>query len=225
MFTIFIATIAFGGVSGEEFSPDTFARRSFMYYEIPLIGKQVTPVDRDDKTNPLESYLCAQKLVPANKSTKPRWDLVYAQRSAQEVFRGDAAILCAYLDAEDKEGNLYWKTWTEDNPKLAKILWPAITRVAGQRLYLFAPEMLELAKAANAPDSFSRDLDRMLTQKYYHLGVIQQGMGLHETAVELLTEALNYAPNDKNLIERRAKSQRMLDQDGEAGGDEAEAEG
>jgi hypothetical protein len=213
LFIIFIATIAFGVVSGEEFSPGTFARRSFIYYEIPLIGLQITPIGRDDETNTLESYLCAQKLVPVNKSTKPRWDLVYAQRSGMEVFQGDAAILCAYLDAEDKEGDLYWKTWTENHPKLAKTLWPAVARVASQQLYIFTPEMFQLAKAANDPDSFSRELDRMLAGKYTHLGGIQQGLELHETAVELLTEALNYAPNDKDLIERREESRRMLDRD------------
>ncbi len=221
LFIVFIATISFGVVSGEEFSPDSFARRSFVYYEIPLIGQQVTPIGRDDTTNALESYLCTQKLVPVKSSTKPRWDLVCARRGTMEVFRGDAAILCAYLDAEDKKGNHYWKTWTEEHPKLAKILWRAIARVAGQQLYIFAPEMLELAKAANDPNNFSRELDRTLARKYRGLGEIQQDLDQHETAVELLTEALNYAPDDKDLIERRAKSQRMLDRNDEANVGEA----
>jgi hypothetical protein len=225
LFVIFYATIAFGVVDGEEFSPDTFERRSFIYYEIPLIGQQITPIGRDDTTNPLESYLCTQKLVPVNKSTKPRWDLVYARRSTVEVFRGDAAIFCAYLDAEDKEGNLYWKTWTEEHPKLAKILWPAVARVANQQLYIFAPEMLELAKTANDPQSLSRELDRTLARKYLHLGAMQQELGQHETAVELLTEALNYAPNDDDLKQRRAESQRILDRDDEAEVDEAQPKG
>jgi len=43
-----VSVALFGMVVGEEFSPDKFARRSFIYYEIPLLGIQVSPVYRDD---------------------------------------------------------------------------------------------------------------------------------------------------------------------------------
>ena len=215
----YIATCLFGFVSGEEFSPDTFARRSFYYYQIPLIHLQVSPIGRDDQTNALETHLCAKKYVPVDKKKKPRWDLVLARRAGVVITQGDAAILCAYLDSEDKDGNLCWKKWTEDHPKVAKILWPEVARVARRQLYMFTPEMLELATGAANVDAFALELNRLLARKYSDLADVQQQLELHETAVELLNEAIRYAPDDSELKERRSKSQQAVDRDEEPGSD------
>lgn len=206
---IFFATCLFGFISGEEFSADSFSRRSFYYYQIPLIHIQVSAIDRSDETNALESYLRAKKYVPVKKTGEPRWDLVFASRAQIVIAQGDAAILCAYLDLEDK-GDLYWQKWTEEHPKVARILWPAVARVASQQLYIFTPDMLELAKDAGDVNAFNRDLDRMLAQKYSDLASIQQQLGHHETAIELLDEAITYTPGDGGLVKRRDESQRAV---------------
>ncbi len=208
---VFFATCLFGFISGEEFSPDTFSRRTFYYYQIPLIQLQVYPIDRKDATNALERYLRAKKYVPVKKTGKPRWDPVFTSRAQVVIAQGDAAILCAYLDTEDKgSGDLYWQKWTKDHPKVARILWPAVADVASQRLYWFTPDMLELAKYAADANVFGRELDRMLARKYSDLASVQQQLELHETAVELLDKAIDHAPSDEELIKRRAESQRAV---------------
>ncbi len=208
LIVIFFATCLFGFISGEEFSPDAFSRRSFYYYQIPLIQLQVWPIDRKDTTSDLENYLRTKKYVPVKKTGELQWDLVFTARAQMVIAQGDAAILCSYLDIKNQGGDFYWKKWTEDNPKAAKILWPEIARVASQQLYMFTPDMLELARGASDVNAFDRELDRMLAQKFSDLARIQQQLELHETAVELLDEALTYAPDDAELVKRRAESQR-----------------
>jgi len=220
LIVVFFATCFFGFISGEEFSPATFSRRSFCYYQIPLIQLQVYPIDRKDKSNDLENYLRSNNYVPVKKTGESSWDLVFTARAQIVVTQGDAAILCAYLDTEDPDGgDLYWQKWTEDHPKVAKVLWPAVARVASQQLYIFTPDMLELAKCASDVDAFGRELDRMLAEKYSDLARIQQQLGLHETAIELLDEAIKYAPDDGDLSERRAESQRGMETAEEPGND------
>lgn len=204
---VFFATCLFGFISGEEFSPDTFSRRSFYYYQIPLIQLQVWPIDRKDTTSDLENYLRTKKYVPVKKTGELHWDLVYTARAQMVIAQGDAAILCSYLDIKNQDGDFYWKKWTEDHPKAAAILWPEIARVASQQLYIFTPDMLELARGVSDPDTFERKLNRMLARKYSDLARTQQQLELHETAVELLDEALTYAPDDEELAKRRAESQ------------------
>ena len=70
------STAQFGFVHGEEFSPYSFKRRSFTYYEIPVFGIQVSPIRHDDTTGDLEGYLTGQKLVAPTQLTQDRWDLV-----------------------------------------------------------------------------------------------------------------------------------------------------
>src|SRR5262245_30912417 len=55
----------FGMVTGVEFSPNAFERRSFYYYEVPILGIQIWPVVRTDTTGALEKHLATNKLVPA----------------------------------------------------------------------------------------------------------------------------------------------------------------
>ena len=60
-----LATVLFGHVTGEEFCPSTFARRSFHYLEIPLLHVQVSPISRSDATQTLERTLQSQGYIPA----------------------------------------------------------------------------------------------------------------------------------------------------------------
>lgn len=209
-FVLFLATRLFGCISGEEFSPDTFSRRSFCYYQIPLVHIQVSPTDRKDQTSAFESYLRTKNYVPVRKKGEPRWDLVTAAQAFVVIDQGDAAILCSYLDTRNKDGDFCWQKWSDDHPKLARILWPVVARVASQRLYIFTPDMLELAKDAGDVAAFDRDLDQLLAQKYADLARVQQRLGLHEAAIELLDEAISYAPGDGDLIKRRTESQKAV---------------
>jgi hypothetical protein len=200
-----LGTLLFGRISGEEFCPAKFARRSFCYFEIPLVGLQITSIRRDDRTGDLESDLTQNGLVPAAKPGEPDWHLVFTARSGVVTVRGDAAILCGYLDATDSEGELYWKVWTEKHPDLAKVLWPVVAQNARRQLYLFLPELFELAAQATDRARLDNALREALSRSYGRLADVQQRLGYWERAAELLDQALEYAPEDQELQRRRAK--------------------
>ncbi len=207
-----VATLIFGHISGEEFCPDTFTRRSFAYFEIPLLGFQVSPISRKDITNGLESHLATNKFVAVTKQLDPPppWHLVTSLRSGIVTFYGDAAILCMYLDAQDDQG-FYWQQWTEKHPELAKALWPLVVETACQRLYLFIPDLFELAGQAADPVTLDRKLRAALARNYAHLAEVQQDLGQHEAAIELWDQALVHAPADAEFRRRRRESLTALD--------------
>lgn len=53
----------FGSVSGEEFSADTFQTREFKYYEVPILGVQVSPIWRTASTRDAALFLTQNNLV------------------------------------------------------------------------------------------------------------------------------------------------------------------
>lgn len=194
---VFLIVMFFGKVSGEEFSPSDFKRRSFHYYELPLVGMQVWPIKHFDATGDLETELATKKLIPVTTPTKPRWDLVQGLRAARVVREGDAYILCRYLDQRQAGGKVVWQDWTSDHPDVAAIFWPVISRLADQELYVFVPEAFDLAKSASDAKTFQAALNTLLAQKYYDFGLNQQQLGHHEAAIELVNEALKLAPEKK----------------------------
>ena len=207
-----LATLMFGHVVGEEFCPSTFARRSFHYLEIPLLHVQVSPITRSDATPSLERTLRSQGYIPAAPAAEWRWDLVHSSRAGSGAVRGDAAILCAYLDAVDDDGERYWESWTKDHPESAKILWPAVARVAGQQLYIFVPELMSLARSTSNAERLGHELGVTLTRHYARLAAVQEQLGDAESAVELYDAALQHAPNDPDLLRRREQAKRKNDE-------------
>ena len=195
LFFVFILTLMFGRVSGEEFSPTDFERRSFHYYELPIVGVQVWPLKRFDIDSDLHDHLQLKQLLP--KSTdEPRWDLVRGYRGNTTVEKGDAAFLCDYLDLRNYQGENVWLAWTQAHPQFAQAFWPRIHHLAQQELYIFMPDLFEFAlnaKQADA-DDFAPALQARLANKYYEFGLAQQQGDHHRLAVELLTEAVKLAP-------------------------------
>jgi hypothetical protein len=200
---MYVSTRVLGWVSGEEFSPDSFQRRRFEYYEIPLIQLQITPVSREDTTNDLERYLVSKKLVQKT-AAEPRWDLVWARQGTQTPHLGDAGILCAYLDALDTDGNSSWQTWSAKNPQLAKILWTAVDRLAEQRHYVLIPDVFSLAGQAREALVFEQAVAEKLADRYELLARTQLDLGDRQLARELAEEGLRQAPKRESL-------QRLLD--------------
>jgi hypothetical protein len=195
----YLSTRIFGWVSGEEFSPDSFQRRRFSYYEIPLIHLQITPVSRESSTNPLENHLATDML--GQSAVEPRWDLVWARQGAQSPEFGDASILCAYLDARDSNGDLFWKTWTEKNPQLAKKLWTTVLELAQQQLYLLVPDVFALAAQATDAASLEQNIGQLLADRYELLARTQVQRGNAQLARQLAEEGLRYAPQRRSLQE------------------------
>jgi hypothetical protein len=169
-------TVAFGGVAGVELCPQTFERRAFTYYEIPLTGWQVSKVTRTNLT-------------------------------------GDAQILTNYIDAEDSSGDSIWLKWTQANPKLAGVLWPAISQLAIDELYIYVPEVLALAEGTeDAKDQagFSPQLNKRLGQAYHAAALRCQQADNHEAAVHYLDQALRYEPGQAEYVAARSTTSEAL---------------
>ena len=208
-------TLTFGRIQGEEFSPDVFRRREFSYYEIPLLGLQVWPITHTESTGPLENYLHDKQLISLPASLpEPRWDLVSATRgwggTRSIMAHSEAKILCYYLDAQDADGKHVWHRWSEEHPLQAQILWPAVTAVAKQQLYLFTPDLLWLAAAEPDADRLKQRTAELLCEKYCLLAQSHQQLGRHETAVELYTEALTHVPGRAAALIGRMRSLEAL---------------
>lgn len=199
---VLLATFLFGQHGGEEFCPDTFTRRSFYYFQIPLLGFQVTPILRDDTTNSLENYLRAHKFITPTPPGNPRWDLVTARSASTGLVRGDAEILCSYLDTTNELDNLHWQRWTDLHPEAARILWPLVAQLARQQLYLFAPELFEWAERESDPKVLAQELQRSLARQYLRLAEIQEQLGHQDTALELRRHAPPDATSTTGLLQK-----------------------
>ena len=201
-----LSTLVFGSVSGHEFSPDTFRRRSYFYYEIPFFRWQAWPITRRDDTGELEQFLAKKPLLRTIHPAQPRWDLVQSVRSTGRVRVGDAAILCTYFDARDADGNLYWLNWTKRQPRLSQELWPAIADVARDGLYVLVPDLIRLAKETRDPVQLHRRLVDELAAQYGWVAQVRQRLADHDAAIRFFTAAIRRAPTRADLLRGRAES-------------------
>ena len=112
------------------------------------------------------------------------------------TVRGDAEILCSFLDATDSDNNLFWQKWSDKRNASAKLLWPLVADLARQQLYLLVPELFELASAESDPNKLAAQLRRSLARQYLRLAKIQQQLGHPEAALELLKHARDHGLTD-----------------------------
>ena len=97
-FALLASVVVFGRIQGEEFSAANFQRREFLYYEIPLAGLQVWPIDRTSTTNQLERWLTSNRYVSvANANTEAKTE-GQPKTGGQPKTRGGAG-------AEDKSSD------------------------------------------------------------------------------------------------------------------------
>ncbi len=201
-----MSILLFGGVKGQEFSPDSFDRRMFMYWELPLLRFRVTKVYYEPETGALEQYLQGNKKLLPPSSTKPdRWNLVHMVRSGV-TYQENPAIALRYFDAaDDFLGTKYWQQWSKDHPKLAPILWPAVAEVCRGELYTLLPELFDVAQQMTvpadtkpSPDAFQTAINETLARQYTDLADIRRHDEQHDVAIKLYTAAI---ARDGELIE------------------------
>lgn len=205
-------TLSFGSVYGVELNPETFQRRSFLYYEIPGLGWQVRKVERIDSTGKTEEFLQTNNHIPKKSKGEAVWHIVQAHRGSRS-WDGDARILVNYFDAKDSYSNPVWLEWSSANPKLAGLLWPAVSQLAMDELYIYVPEVLtfaESAKDARDAKTFSTELNSRLGQAYHTAALRCQEAGNHEAAVEYLDQAVKLDPSNADYRQAQAKSREAL---------------
>jgi len=190
-----------GFVSGSEFAPSHFVRRSFSFYEIPLVHWQITPIRRTDNTPRAATYIKTKLLKKVPKGTASNWHLVSLRRGISEATNADANFLLAQLEFGDQtKSDPYWIDWSKQNPKQAAVLWPIIQRLAERELYIFIPMVFATADSGGrSPAELQKVIDEQLAEEYVSLISDMREAGKITVAATLLREAVADYPNHPGL--------------------------
>jgi len=202
---LLFATLLFGLVGGQEFSPVTFKNRVFFYFQIPVVGIQVSPVVREEEQSAFSRYLVDNNYLPSAGKLEDRWDIARMMSRGGGEWKGDAAILSDYLNHDTRDKSPWW-TWTEENPELGKVLWPKVGQLARDRHYLLIPNAMNAATLAGDADTLAKTLSDELAQAFTMIGKSEQARGNHEKAVEFFDRAMEEVPGYPPAVEARAES-------------------
>lgn len=190
-----------GFVRGSEFAPSHFVRRSFSFYEIPLVHWQITPIQRSDDTPPAATFVKTKHLRKLPKGTASNWHLISLTRGISGTTNADANFLLAQLNFGN-QGNPdpYWIDWSKQNPQHAAILWPIIQRLAERELYIFIPMVFATADSGGKnPIELQKIINEQLADEYVILVNDMREAGKLTVAAALLSEALTDYPNHPDL--------------------------
>ncbi len=195
---VFILIRTQGHVTGQEFCPTHFRERNFSFYEIPVIHLQITPIKRAYSTSPTAMHVRQNALIKNYTGTPTVWHLVSLSRGLTGTTPADANLLIDQFGIQDG-GNPYWKTWSADHVKKAKVFWPFVQKLAERELYILMPELFELAQRDLDPVKLQTEIDVYLQDQYHDLILDMRASERDELADQLLKEALLDYPNDKRL--------------------------
>ncbi len=167
-------------------------------YELPIVHVQMTGERHEDLTGDTEKCVTSNKLITPIVGKKD-WHVIVGSRGTRQRRPGDAGILLQYLDAEESSNVYRWTRWSEQNMELAKALWPAVQRLALRDMYLFVPELFEIAKLSEGPAKLQEDVDGFVAGKLLVLGRQLQARKNAAEAVKVLDEALLLAPEIEEI--------------------------
>jgi len=202
-----LATLWFGSVHGVELNPYTLARRSYFFYEIPLIRWQVRGIKREDVISHVADLLAKEKYVPPAKNAPNVWHVVMGSRGMRSMTIGDADILVRYLEAQDGSNTHIWHTWSEQHPKLAKIFWPAVSRLAQEEQYVHIPELFDIAAATTDPAALQANLNRKIAERLLELSQRLTEAEQHTEAKKYRDEAAALDPSNTAIKKHAGKEQ------------------
>jgi hypothetical protein len=187
-----------GFVSGQEFSPTHFQLREFSFYEIPLIHVQITPIKRAGSTPTTATYVRQNALIKPHTGPPTSWHLVSISRGLTGSTPADAELLIDQLNLQSG-GDEFWRKWSIDHPKHAKVLWSVIQKLAERELYILMPHLFELAQIEQTPQQLQQNIDDLLRGQYRSLIQDMQAADRRELAQQLLAEASKDYPQDAEL--------------------------
>jgi hypothetical protein len=199
---VFLVVWVQGNVSGLEFSPTHFQQRSFRFFEIPILHLQITPIRRAAQTPSTANYLRLNSLIQTPSTPPDAWHIVSIRRGITGTTPGDASLLTEQLELEDG-ADAYWRTWSIDHPKRAKVLWPVIQQLAVRELYMLMPPLFELAQREQTAAELQSAIESRLEQDYASLVQDLRRAGRDELADQILAEAREDFPESQQLQELR----------------------
>ncbi len=200
---LFIVIRTQGHVTGKEFSPTHFQQRDFSFYEIPFIHLQITPIHRAGSTPTTAMYVRQSSLIKPYTGAPQVWHLVSISRGLTGQTPANPQLLLDQLELQHA-GDAYWRKWSIDHAKRAKVLWPVIQQLAERELYILMPELFELAQLDLNPQQLQSRIDEMLSQQYHSLIVDMRAADRVELAQQLLFEAISDYPDDPRLMELKS---------------------
>lgn len=188
--------ISMGNVSGVEFSPDDFSRRSFSYTRLPWL-KWTVSGKRYQELQPKLDLIGEGLITP---QPVKNWHLVSEDQQITQPAESDARFLVDLLDLYcPKDFSNVWLKWNEKYPDLAKVFWPFIAELARDELYLAIPEFIEMALKVERQEQerdaveLTRDFENRLRMKlqatYRSHGKMDQELGRIERARYRLNKA------------------------------------
>ena len=180
-----------GQIFGEEFSPDDFSRRQFSYNVMPLFKVTLRGIQHQNSTSAFEQSLVTGGWITVPPETK-RWHLIYDSGPQNDSPDFDASILTSLLNESTTDGANFWQTWNDTHPKLGKILWPAVAKLARNNLYWATPDILQAAKNVTGDDDphFKPLLDKQVAAAFADQADILHMAGDHSKAIEFYTIAI-----------------------------------
>jgi hypothetical protein len=144
-------------------------------------------------------------LAPLAKGANQDWHIIAGERGLGQRRQGDASILMQYLDATDSADYHRWVKWSEDHPERAALLWPAVQRLARRELYVFVPDLFDLAQAVEDPAALRQGLDQAVADKLLVLARRLIARSDRAAARDCLSEAAELDPTDAEIAQARAE--------------------
>jgi len=121
-----------------EFSPDKFCHRSVSY--IHFFGMRLGPFDIEEWQTSLERYLHDAGLVPPSPQDPARWHYVRGNRRRARGPIGQAYWKCVSMGCHRRSDRSLVE-WSEENPRLAEVLWPKVVSLARDERYRALSEL------------------------------------------------------------------------------------
>lgn len=219
IFVFFV--LVFGMVRGSELNPNDFQSRDFFYYRIPFSRVQVSPVTYGSRNLPVVNEFAANGMLKGS-NVPSEWHVIESTTSSGHLT-ADAKIFVDHLHERDAQDKYFWSVWNSDNPKQAKVFWPMISKICGQRFYLLIPELFEFARSDIPVDQFESMLEVKLSQISVQLAKDYVRSGDTDSAIRLLTLTVELCPSSATPLFERAKLFKTLDRFAEAKDDEKKA--
>ena len=161
--TVLIAAyFAAGVVGGVELDVTTWKTRQFQFFVDPFTDYQLTYVYHDSTDEFVVDPAIAVHIVGGpGRPGSPRWDLVSIYRSIR-LGTGEARILMDYLQIRNRENELTWVAWTNENPTAAPFLWSAVRDAVHLRRYDRLHDIFDAARIHRDPKLLKSDLDKIM---------------------------------------------------------------
>ena len=188
---LFLVIVFAGRVHGVELCPTDFSMRRFTYYELPILKKQLTSVSHRDEFSSMSDFLIKDNYLTAAKAPKT-WHLVRDNQTPPDSEFCDARILVDYLNQMGPTYGLVWAAWSDEQNLHAQVLWPLVSQLAEDELYVDIPRFFEFSRRPGESGEFTTRLHEMAAEVYLRRGKELQQVEDHARAGEYFQRAIKY---------------------------------